>query len=221
MKKLAHVMIAGAITISIAQAQVYTDESLYLSALNGMGFQPLIEDFDGSDWDSVRNVTAPSVTSKGITWTGTDQITTSEGPARTGWAVYDHPGGDPDILYGTSTDTLYGIGGWFKTSTPYTNIQIYLDSVFIDNANIQLGTQHVFLGVVYPDGFTNFEIRDTEATPEDQKHWFADDFTFGRLPSEEVPTVSEWGLLIIGLSLLAAGTVAVIRRKYVAMRNQG
>ena len=31
--------------------------------------------------------------------------------------------------------------------------------------------------------------------------------------SEDIPTLSEWGMLIMGLLLLAAGTVAVVRRK--------
>lgn len=37
-------------------------------------------------------------------------------------------------------------------------------------------------------------------------------------PPEVIPTLSEWGLLILGLLLLAAGTVAIIRRKKVVSR---
>lgn len=35
----------------------------------------------------------------------------------------------------------------------------------------------------------------------------------------EIPTLSEWGMLIFGLLLLAAGTIAVIRRKNFALRD--
>jgi hypothetical protein len=200
-------------SIATAQVQVFTDESLYLTELNNSGFEALIEDFDGSDWDGVRNNPAPSVTSKGITWTASDQVNTGQGPARSGWAIYDHPGGDPDILYGSSENILYGLAGWFKTSTPYANVQFYLDGILIPDANMTIGTEHVFLGVIDPDGFTDFEIRDTEGTPEDQKHWFADDCTFGWIPPAEVPTLSQWGMLIMGLLLLALGTAAVLKRK--------
>jgi len=219
MKLLTLAIVLAAACIVNAQVQIFTDETLYLAAMSGPGYQALIEDFEGSDWDGVRNVSAPSVTSKGITWTGTDQITTGEAPARTGWAIYDHPGGDPDILYGSSNNTLYGIGGWFKTSTPYTNIQIYLDSALIPDANITLGTQYVFLGVIDTSGFVNFEIRDTEATPGDQKHWFADDFTFAMIPADSIPTLSEWGMLILALLLLAFGTAAILKRRKAAVKT--
>ena len=31
--------------------------------------------------------------------------------------------------------------------------------------------------------------------------------------TEEIPTLSEWGMIVLALLLLAAGTVAVIRRR--------
>lgn len=200
-----------------AAVTVYTDESAYLSARNGLGYSTLIEDFEGTVWDSVRTTiidgkqTAPSILSHGITWSATDAVTTSEGAARTGWGAYDHPGGDPDILYGTAARTLYGLGGWFHTNTPFTTIQIFLDGVPVDNGSIQLDSQHRFLGVIDTDGFTAFEIRDTDATPEDQKHWFCDDFTFAVLP--QVPAVSTWGLIALASVLVGAGVIITRRRR--------
>ena len=35
----------------------------------------------------------------------------------------------------------------------------------------------------------------------------------------EVPTLSEWGILIMGLLLLAVGTVAVVRRRMAALNR--
>jgi hypothetical protein len=37
--------------------------------------------------------------------------------------------------------------------------------------------------------------------------------------AEPVPTLSEWGLLIMSLLLLAAGTIAVVRRREAASRT--
>ena len=39
------------------------------------------------------------------------------------------------------------------------------------------------------------------------------------LDPAEIPTLSEWGMLIMALFFLAAGTAAVIRRKNIAMRD--
>jgi parallel beta-helix repeat protein len=43
---------------------------------------------------------------------------------------------------------------------------------------------------------------------------------FGVDCGEEIPTLSEWGMLIMGLLLLALGTVAVIRRRKEAFANE-
>ncbi len=36
-------------------------------------------------------------------------------------------------------------------------------------------------------------------------------------PVEDVPTLNEWGMLILGLLLLTAGTIAVVRRRKTAL----
>jgi hypothetical protein len=212
-------VLLGYFSSAKAQIQVFTDESEYMTALTGLGSDLLVEDFDNSDWDFVHDATAPSVTSKEITWTGTDQVATSQGPAISGWAVYDHPGGDPDILYGASTRVLYGVGGWFKTSTPSTSIQFYLDGGLITDAHIVIGTQHSFLGVVDPDGFSGFEIRDTEGTPEDQKHWFADDFTFGVDPAPQVPSLAPTNTVILVTILIIVGILSTMLARRRAKTN--
>ena len=43
---------------------------------------------------------------------------------------------------------------------------------------------------------------------------------FGVGCGEEIPTLSEWGMLILGLLLLAIGTIAVIRRRKEAVANE-
>ena len=44
------------------------------------------------------------------------------------------------------------------------------------------------------------------------------EFIYNQTPCEPIPTLSEWGMLIMGLLLLAAGTVAVVRRKTAVKR---
>jgi PKD repeat protein len=172
-------------TEALAQITVYTDEASYLAALTAIGRSPLAEGFEGAAWAGVRTTdpgnpqTAPSVTSQGITWTGSDAITTNQWTARNGWALYDEPGGDPDTLNGSSANTLYGIGGWFVTSTGTTSIRVYVGGVTADNATLTLTENYAFIGLVNPAGFTTFQVIDTEGTPTDPEHWFSDDFTFG------------------------------------------
>ena len=46
-------------------------------------------------------------------------------------------------------------------------------------------------------------------------NWYGDEDceTFTCPDSPEIPTLSEWGMLIMALLLLAIGTVAVVRRR--------
>ena len=39
-------------------------------------------------------------------------------------------------------------------------------------------------------------------------------------PTADIPTLSEWGMLIMGLLLLAAGTIAVVRRRKEVFGNE-
>jgi len=40
-------------------------------------------------------------------------------------------------------------------------------------------------------------------------------------PGQEIPTLSEWGMIIMALLLLTAGTIAVIRRRQVSLQKTG
>ena len=168
-----------------AQVHVYTSEAAYLAALPAGGYQQLVEGFEGSAWGGVRTTiaggvhAAGSVTSNGISWTTSTEITTNDISPRSGnWRGYDHPGGAPDVLEGSSSVTLFGIGGWFTSNTLPANVRIYINGVSPDNATLALGADYQFLGVISATGFTTFRVTGTEGTPGDQKHWFADDFTF-------------------------------------------
>jgi len=173
------VTVAVSATCAFAQPRVFTDEGSYLAALSDLGYRPLVEDFEGPSWAAVRTTiaggthTASAVTSNGITWTALHAVTTGDQVGRTGWGVFDHVG-----LFGTSATVIYGVGGWFFTNTPFTDLALVIDGAIADQASLTIDTQYRFLGVIVPGGFTRFEIRDLESSPLDPRHWFADDFTF-------------------------------------------
>lgn len=176
----------------------YTDETTYLNALTTLGFPVVHEGFENDTvWGGVRSTivggqhSAPSVTSKGITWvpsSANNGITTSNGAAVSGqWGVYSLPHGDyangiTDGWRGSSSQTLLAIGGWVRTNSPPAGIAIFLDgdmqrSVDFGNANALSGPAR-FFGVIDTDGFSVFDFRETEGTIGDQKLIFGDDFYF-------------------------------------------
>jgi hypothetical protein len=186
---------AGAGTVA------YTDEGSFLADLTAQGLNPIREDFEGAAWSSVRTTaagthTAQAVTSQGVTWTALHAVTTGDQVGRSGWAVFDHVGADPDGLSGSSSTVLNAVGGWFVTNTPFTDLAILIDGVRADGATLRIDTQYRFIGVISSSGFTRFEIRDLESSSLDPRHWFADDFVFGSaaraqvLTSGVVPTVA-------------------------------
>ena len=181
----------------------YTDEALYLNALAGHGFAPVLESFeDPAVWGPYRSPnTAPSVTSQGITWEspiGASEVTTGPGPALHGnFGFFALPHGDylagpqctlpgicTDRWKGTSSQTLVAIGGWISAAGQ-GKIELYLDD---DTANpIDLGgggvTGYRFFGVVAPQGFHTFEFRELEGTSGDAVYIFGDKFTFAHAAS--------------------------------------
>ncbi len=45
------------------------------------------------------------------------------------------------------------------------------------------------------------------------------DFTVLPLPIEDIPTLTEWGMLIMGLLLMVFATIAVLRKKGIALKR--
>lgn len=178
----------------LAAPVAYTSETDYLDALGVIGLPSFAESFeDDAAWGSVRstivggNHTAASVTSQGITWTSNNsvsQVTTGPGPARTGgWGFYSLPHGDfangiGDGFRLTAAGPMFAVGGWVETNTPFAKVHFVIDdSLTIDFNDLQIGTQHQFLGVIDTAGFATLEVREVEGVLEDQKLIFADDFT--------------------------------------------
>jgi hypothetical protein len=91
-----------------------------------------------------------------------------------------------DGFMGTSTaGMLFGVGGWV-TGSFAGNVTMILDGdeanpVDFGDASTLTGPGHQFFGVIDPNGFSTFEIRELEGKTGDQKFIFADDFTFGTM----------------------------------------
>jgi len=209
-KSLRPVVVAAALALlapSLLRAEVttYTDETAYLIELLRLGYTTVIESFeDDVAWGAVRTpVTAPSVTSQGITWTHNfpensgNNITTGSGPARTGsYGFYALPHGN--FLNGSCTvpgvcgdgfkgstpagTPMFAVGGWLRTNTPPAQVGVFLDgaTTSLDFGDSSLsGGAHKFFGVIDTAGFNEFEFRELEGTKEDAKLIFSDDFAIG------------------------------------------
>jgi hypothetical protein len=215
------------VSTSRAATVTYIDEGDYLAALATIGLDAVGEGFeDNTDWGAVRTTisganTAPSITSQGVTWESNNSVsnvTTSSGAAVTGnWGFYSLPHGDfsgpdhsddvPDGFGGSSTATLFGVGGWFGTNTPSADISLFLDSALVDfgDDSTVLGTTSLFFGAIDTEGFNAFLWQETEGTYNDQKYIFADDFTLALNPVP-IPAAA-W---LFGSALLGLG---VVKRK--------
>lgn len=164
---------------SHAAVVTYTEEAVFLGQLASV----VSENFDGPAWDSVRSTAtivhaADSITSLGITWTSGDQVTTSTGAGRSGYGIFSYPHGIPDSIVAHAGSTLFAVGFWVTTNTPFAKTNVILDDTdVVDFNDVQIGTQFVFLGVISTIGFTKFEIREMEGTLGDQKFIFIDDVT--------------------------------------------
>ncbi|RVU35985.1 hypothetical protein EOI86_12100 [Hwanghaeella grinnelliae] len=183
----------------------FLDEAAYLSALSLLGERTIQEGFEADTvWGGVRSSTldgfntAPSILSQGVRWTSNaaaSAVTTSGGAALSGdWGLFSFPHGDfagpdhtddtPDGFAGSSTASLFGVGGWVRTNTPFAALSVFIDGTKVDFGNLPgggdsdvLGTTARFFGVIETAGFGSFLFQETEGTFDDQKFIFADDFT--------------------------------------------
>jgi hypothetical protein len=151
-KRSAH-LFAAALLIAFALpanavVERYKDEALYLARLAELGYDSLQEDFEGSDWDSVRSNYpalnyAASITSKSIewesagkdltTWPGTTAlISTNQNWARgAGWGIFDNY--LASTLRITTPAPIYGIGFWVKTNPGGQDVGIFFEDRFTVN----------------------------------------------------------------------------------------
>ena len=179
---------------SDAAFMTFTDEASYLAAISGR--TTITEGFESSAWDPTRGAGVPgTIESQGVTWSSSENLRTIGPPSiwvRSGdWGAFDSYG-DPDIIYAvSSSETLYGFGGWFASTTA-PSINFLVDGAVLA-VGPSLGTTHSFFGVVDTDGFSAVSIGSSG-------HWGADDFTIAF--ANVVPTPSSMALLGIGAASL-------------------
>jgi uncharacterized protein (TIGR03437 family) len=179
----------------------YTDEAAYLAAVANLGSTTIQEGFENAlVWGSVRSPgTAASVATNGIIWTSnhlnaataSDSISTSAAAARTGsWGLFSQPHGDPDAVLPTAATRdgiigtrvpgnglLYGAGGWVSGDAG-SHLVMIIDGDELNPMDFgAFGAAWQFFGVTDPNGFSTFELRETNGLVSTPKSLFADDLT--------------------------------------------
>lgn len=140
---LATLIIVVAVAGSEAAVERYKNEAGFLARLAELGYDPLVEGFESSDWDSVRTTgindinSLPSVTSQRLTWEAagldlwsyptskTHGITTNLNWAHSGqWGIFEDHVGDPipTTIRVRAPEPIYGIGGWFDTNPDLNDV---------------------------------------------------------------------------------------------------
>ncbi|HSN55448.1 MAG TPA: Ig-like domain-containing protein, partial [Candidatus Sulfomarinibacteraceae bacterium] len=184
-------------------------ENAYLAKAAELNLSTVLESFeDDVAWAIARSPgTAPSVTSRGVTWASNfsfNNITTGPGPARTGsWAVFSDPHGDQsgapgDRIYDGFTGTaaspgsLLGVGGWLVGSQLGARVDLII--TFDGGATTTPGFpdssltyDHKFFGFIDTAGFSSFEVVETDGTVNQPYFVFGDDFSFALAGSDGTP----------------------------------
>ena len=194
---------------------VFTDENLFISAMQG--YMQISEGFDSSAWsdsvyDGAGSPGSTSVISNNIAWSSNDTMYTSSGWGISGNGIWDYIG-RPDALYGTASGmTLYGIGGWY-TRTNAIEVNLSVDdgpilATFDLTNTYQTSNNHIFYGVIDPNGFTSFSLEAARIGD----NWGADNFTFFAQPSA-VPIPGAFWLFFSGVAALSMARRKIIPNK--------
>ncbi len=184
-------------------------EGAYLAKAAELGLSTFVESFEeDAVWGAVREpATAPSVVSRGITWTSNfsfNDVSTGPGPARSGaWGFFSDPHGDQsgapgdrtyDGFVGTATTpgALLGAGGWIVASQVGSSIDFTVSDAGgtttpVAFPNTNLGYGHQFFGFIDTAGFSSFEIVETNGAVNQPFFIFGDDFSFVTSGTDSTP----------------------------------
>jgi hypothetical protein len=205
----------------------YTDETAYLTALDGLGFASrLTESFEDGGWIAARTTPQASVTNLGITWSRPGaflRTSTGGGDVHDGSYImftWDNSSGLPlhaipdGYTLTSSASSLYAVGGWFQAGTT-ANLDFIVDGdpfrVDFTGAETALTSAWKFIGFIETDqtlGFTSVQILETDETGDETKIFFSDDFTLG-VAAVPVPAA----LPLFGSGLMGIMGVLGWRRK--------
>ncbi|MCG7927006.1 MAG: hypothetical protein JAY67_15910 [Candidatus Thiodiazotropha taylori] len=185
-----------------AEAQFIQD----LSSLPSISTDLTKESFESSDWDTSRtsSLNPPtSVASQGITWAGVSSGSTFMRTSTAGGDVHEgsylmfpvderdnHLIPDKYSLTANST-TLYGVGGWFRSSNGAKIGFTSNGSGAIDFTGSQARVfEWTFLGFIDDAGFTTLQIEAVDEVGDEGNIFFSDDFTLaaasGAFPGQKL-----------------------------------
>jgi hypothetical protein len=183
-------------TSATAALMTFSNEADYLSALSG--YSLITEGFESTDWNDTRHPSSiSSLTSQGLIWSASDNLSTGTGWTHSGsYGLFDSYG-DPDQISVSGTETLFGVGGYFRSTTA-TLFDYSIDGTYLGSND--LTPVHSFFGIIDTNGFDSITFLGNG-------HYGADDFTVA-VSSSAVPEPSI-------LVLLGAGLVGIsfVRRR--------
>lgn len=180
---------------SQGEVERYKDEAQYLARLSELGYETLVEDFEGAAWDGVRSDFpvknyAASITTQRVTWASAGRdlwtfpgtpalVSTNQNWGRNGtWGIYDNY--LASTLRITVPEPIFGIGFWVNTNPDGEDVGI----LFKDRTTATVPGHmvpgygamypgdihpvgHTFVGFVDSDGFTEVVITGTLQIDED------------------------------------------------------
>ncbi|MEW8049745.1 MAG: Calx-beta domain-containing protein [Candidatus Thiodiazotropha sp.] len=168
-----------------AEAQFIQD----LTALQSVTVDFAGESFEGDAWTSSRNTTVFSVTNQNLTWaassTGVAGIQTSMGGGDVHEGEYLMFAVDdtsthltPDKITLTANGiTLYGVGGWFRSSNG-AKLAFTTNGDVVDFTGAQATVfDWKFLGFIDDGGFSTLLVETADEVGNEVKTFFSDDFT--------------------------------------------
>ncbi|MEW8158965.1 MAG: Calx-beta domain-containing protein [Candidatus Thiodiazotropha endolucinida] len=181
-----------------AEAQFIQD----LAALQSVTVDFTGESFEGDAWTSSRNTTVFSVTNQNLTWgassTGVAGIQTSMGGGDVHEGEYLMFAVDdtsthltPDKITLTANGiTLYGVGGWFRSSNG-AKLALTTNGDVVDFTGAQATVfDWKFLGFIDDGGFSTLLVETADEVGNEVKTFFSDDFTIaaeaGAFPGQDL-----------------------------------
>lgn len=195
---------------------VHTDLSIHISAGRWLSVSPSFGSVPGSGGAIVATVTFDATDLTEGTYTGQINLDSDDpdSPNIDIPATFIVGGGTSGTIYGTVTD--------LDSGNPISGVQVFADDGGGNTGSDVTAGDGTYSIVVPPSTYTvsfthddYYDATETGVVVTDGGNTLLDE-QLQHLPTQEVPTLSEWGMLIMGLLLLASGTVAVVRRRKTA-----